>query len=212
MLFAGALVPTISVVGVAVDFARAGHVRTQLQAAVDGAAMSGATPPGAVVIRESAANSTFTANTGNIDSGVRIEKFITATSGSVYVKAEAEPPTAFMKLLGQEKLSIKAESTVSNGGKKLELALVLGTTGSMGWNNKLEELQRAVGRTPMTAAKLPTAAGAGRAAATRTVAYGGLTDYRFAEHLRHHPWLSASEPFTLCLKPERSPERRPRSL
>ncbi|MGI9478127.1 MAG: pilus assembly protein TadG-related protein [Hyphomicrobiaceae bacterium] len=152
MLFAGALVPVIAVVGIAVDYSRASNVRVQLQAAADAAAMAGAvSKTTTTAARTAAAEQSFDANTANLKHGATATRTATPGSDQVTVTASATLPTVFMKLVGTSEMTMSTESTVYFGGgtKKLEVALVLDTTGSMngttsGSTTKLDELKAAV--------------------------------------------------------------------
>lgn len=151
MIFTFALLPIVGAVGLAVDYSRAISVRGQLQAAVDGAAMAGAvsknTTPAA---RETAANNTFDANVANAKHGATFTRSATPGAGQFSFNATATVRTLFMQLVtGTTDLTIDAASTVNFGGKNLELAIVLDTTGSMNdsvgnGQTKLDALKAAV--------------------------------------------------------------------
>ncbi len=152
MMFAGAFIPVIAVVGIAVDYSRASNVRVQLQAATDAAAMAGAVSKSeTTAARTAAAEYSFDANTTNIKHGATVTRTATPGSGEVTVTSTATVPTVFMKLVGTSEMTMTTESTVhyAGGTKKLEIALVLDTTGSMngttsGSTTKLDELKAAV--------------------------------------------------------------------
>jgi len=135
----------VAVVGVAVDYSRASSVRVQLQAAVDAAAMAGAVSKDKSTSgRTAAAEGSFDANTANLKHGAAVTRQASPGAGTMSVTATATVPTVFMKLMNTSEIDVSTSSTVSFGGKKLELALVLDTTGSMNYNNKLAELKSAV--------------------------------------------------------------------
>lgn len=150
IVFAGALVPIIAVVGISVDYSRASHASVQLQSAVDAAAMAGAVSKAATVAgRTSAAHNTFDANAASFKHGISVTREATPGAGNITVTATATIPTVFMKLMNTNQLTSTASSTVHYGGKKLELAIVLDTTGSMndrtvGTTTKLDELKAAI--------------------------------------------------------------------
>lgn len=151
MLFAGALVPVIAVVGIAVDYSRASHARIQLQSAVDAAAMAGAVSKNITTAgRTTAAEGSFDANAASFKHNMSVTRSAAPGAGNITVTATATVPTVFMKLMNTNEITMTANSTVHYGGKNLELAIVLDTTGSMngssgnGFNTKLDDLKAAV--------------------------------------------------------------------
>ncbi len=152
MMFAATFIPILAFVGIAIDYSRASNLRVQLQAAADAAAMAGAvSKTDTTLARITAAENSFDANTASAKHNATVTRTATPTSGQVTVTATATMPTVFMQILGTHEVTINAQSTVhyGQGGKKLELALVLDTTGSMnystsGGQTKLDELKDAV--------------------------------------------------------------------
>jgi Mg-chelatase subunit ChlD len=62
---------------------------------------------------------------------------------SVRVQTSGTVPTAFMRVLGFDTLGVGASSEVGWGSNKIEVALVLDNTGSMGWSGKMSALKSA---------------------------------------------------------------------
>lgn len=145
IVFATALVPLIAGGGFAIDYIRASSVRAQLQATTDAAAMAGAvsrdqTDAG----RTQAAENSFDANVIDIKHGATAGRTATPATGTITVTATASVPTTFMRLFNMNAITVNATSTVASGGKKLELAIVLDTTGSMNFDGKLDNLKSAL--------------------------------------------------------------------
>lgn len=152
MMFAAAFVPVVAVVGIAVDYSRASHASVQLQAAADAAAMAGAVSKNTSnAARTAAAEQSFDANTTHLKHNVTVTRTATPGTAEMTVTATATVPTVFMQVVGTSEITMSAQSTVHFGGanKKLEIAMVLDTTGSMngttsGSTTKLDELKAAV--------------------------------------------------------------------
>jgi Flp pilus assembly protein TadG len=148
-IFALALVPMIGLVGAAVDYSRGNAVRAALQASLDATALmlsrdvSGMDPDQVT----SKATSLFKAQFSRAEMPSPIVTAVLSSPQQGFfvldVKASGTVPTTFTKLLGHDKLDVQSSVQVKWGVKKLELALVLDNTGSMGSNGKMTELKAA---------------------------------------------------------------------
>ncbi len=128
------MVPLIGVLGLSVDTARAYGVKSQLQHALDAASLAGGRLY-AISTRDDEIQAYFNANW----KGDRFSAAVSPLSivqndatGSLTVSATAEAPTVFMKLLGKDAFEVGATSQVVRNENKLEVALAIDTTGSMG--------------------------------------------------------------------------------
>lgn len=144
--FALALVPIMAVVGAAVDYSRASAARTAMQSALDSVALNlskeAANLSSAQLSQK--AEAYFLANFSRSD--VRNIK-ITATvqagdQPSLTVSGTGTVDNAIMGILGSLMTDIGGSSTARWGGKNLEIALALDTTGSMA-GSKILDLQAA---------------------------------------------------------------------
>ncbi len=148
VLFGLCLLPMVGIVGLAVDTARAFAVRSQLQQALDAAALAGgrlfATPD-----RDSQIQGYFDANIRDVRYGATVSPLAIAAdpvTGKLTVAATATLPVIFARVLGYSSVNVGADVEVVRNETTLEVALVIDTTGSMNQNDSS-------GAYKMTAAK-----------------------------------------------------------
>lgn len=127
ILFALILVPAVSFVGSAVDYARALSAKTRLQSVTDIAAQAGARLPAtANANRSDAALKSFNANMVGAQFSATTP-IIEASNSGVSVHSTASVPTAFMGLVGVNSIEVEASasarSQIQNGGVACLLAL-----------------------------------------------------------------------------------------
>ena len=138
-------VPLLLASGTAMDMVQANNSKTALQAAVDAAALAGATSritnPSQLrslvgkFISSNDAKDSLTFSNSDISFGT------IATSGNFYVKVTGKMHTSFMAIAGYTNLDINAYSEVEQGSSALELALVLDNTASMNSEGRLAALK-----------------------------------------------------------------------
>lgn len=137
--------------GIAIDVARALRVSTQLGAAADAAALAAAkklddqnATDGDI---RDAAESYFAANIQRVGvHGLSLGTLQTTpdrTNSTVNLVVEGTLETAFGKLAGVDTIVIPINTTATYKMKKVELAMMLDVTGSMGSNDKIGALKRA---------------------------------------------------------------------
>jgi Flp pilus assembly protein TadG len=130
-----AAIPMLLAVGAAVDFSRLSAAQTQMQSAIDAAALTGASLKGKTdAERIAAALKSFAGNTTN---GVAGKMTPVATFKVVDDKmigdADIEVPSAFMHLAGIDVMQGNSHAEVNIlSDKKAEIVLVLDYSGSMG--------------------------------------------------------------------------------
>ncbi len=133
--FALAFIPLVGLVGAAVDYSRANSMRTAMQAAADTTALaiSSAAASQSQSALNSSASSYFNALFTRTDAtDLQVNATYSTTNGStLVVNANANMKTNIMGILGFHTIPIATSSTVSWGGAKLRVALVLDNTGSM---------------------------------------------------------------------------------
>jgi hypothetical protein len=135
MMFSFALIPLIGVIGVAVDYARATSMKENLQAAIDTTALSlasASSEDNQSDLEMRAAqflNTAFEKRGGMTLSPVRVFR----RGGEITVDVSAVMPTSFMSVLGVDTVTVAAAATSTFGKRKIEFAMALDNTGSMGW-------------------------------------------------------------------------------
>jgi Flp pilus assembly protein TadG len=145
IIFAAMLLPVLGIIGAAIDYKRTVDARTKMLTSLDGALLALGRAPeksdAAAVqflddfIGAQLSGLGYNGNWSISDfqqSGARISADI---AGSV--------PTTLMGLLGIEDVGFRTSSAVVREQKKVELALVLDNTGSMGSNGKIAALREA---------------------------------------------------------------------
>lgn len=146
LMFGLAIVPLMLFVGVAVDMSRLTAERTRLQAALDAAALSitnldKATPVSELQTR---AEEFFAANYAGGTFGVNAKITVTKTNQIINVRGSTDVEMSLMRLAGYKTMTVGANTGVTAERKKIELALVLDNTGSMGQAGKMPALKAAV--------------------------------------------------------------------
>jgi Flp pilus assembly protein TadG len=144
VIVAFSLIPLIVLTGIAIDISRVSFVQTKLQYAVDAAAIAGVEYEPADF--EFNARNLFEANfpPGTYESAVQLT--ITReedqdSSTFVNVKATGTIPSYLGAFVGINTLSVKVQSQAKKQAEGLEFAMVLDTTGSMAFDNKMTNLK-----------------------------------------------------------------------
>ncbi len=149
MILAIAAIPTLSAVGMAIDYTRAVSARSAMQEAVDATALMLAQDAANVTASQltTKAQNYFNAlYTGKGVTSVSVAATYTANTGSgstVLVTASGNLPTDFMMLAGMTQMALNTSSTATWGNTKLRVALALDNTGSMSQSGKMTALQSA---------------------------------------------------------------------
>jgi len=147
--FAIAIIPVIGFVGAAVDYSRANGARTAMQSAIDATALMlskdaiGLSPDELQAKAQSYFSALFTHPDG---ANVQLNAAFSEPQNNqfqVNITATGQVEATFTKVIGQTNIPISVSSQAVWGIKKLELALALDNTGSMGWSNKMTELKSA---------------------------------------------------------------------
>ena len=146
-------VPVVTTLGISVDMARAHAVKTNLQNAVDSAALAAAIAyraGGNTAIATAAANNTFAAAKGKI-AATLATPVIDASTGKVSLSASATQTNHFIALLSPANLTAtvgaKAEvksplASAAGLGMNLEVSLMLDVTVSMSQNSGTSGLSK----------------------------------------------------------------------
>jgi Flp pilus assembly protein TadG len=149
MTFALATIPMIGFIGAAIDYSRGNSAKAAIQAAADSTALmlSREAPGLTEEQRNQRANDYFQAlfNRPEVTNLSVTPVFTTPQQGNFKLEltATATVPTMFMRVFGQNSMSVDVHSEVLWGIKKLELALALDNTGSMSSSGKMSNLKTA---------------------------------------------------------------------
>lgn len=147
IIFAFATLPIVGAIGATIDFSHANSAKTAMQAALDSTAL--------MLSREAAS-----LNQSELDAKaltyfktmfarpeatniVVSTKFTTGGGSAMLVEAAADIPTAFVGILGLDKITLKGTSQSKWGSARLRVALALDTTGSMDSDGKIAALKSA---------------------------------------------------------------------
>mgnify|MGYP001339381474 CR=1 FL=1 len=152
VIFALSAVPTISFVGVAIDYPRANAARTAMQAALDSTALMLSKDLSYGTINSSQistkATEYFNALYNNKDAkNVSIAATYTAATGGtpnkIEINGSGQITTDFMRVAGFPEMGFGTASTTAWGNVRMRVALVLDVTGSMAWDGKMPAMQTA---------------------------------------------------------------------
>ena len=145
LMFALGLLPALAAVGAAIEYSRATNVQALLQLATDSAVLAANRQPpnSSLSARTAAARRAFDANF-NAAPGVSVSAFNVAQEPEkLTVTASARYPMLFGGVLNSAGFSINSKAESLLGAMRLEISLVLDTTGSMGRRNKMTVLKQA---------------------------------------------------------------------
>ena len=144
ILFALASVPMLIGAGAAIDYVRAYNVRTEMQAAVDGAALAAAVAQDlSTKERQTLAISYFKSNFSEAQK-IDVTLSVKVTAKSVDASASYSLPMSLMSLAGIKTSEITVNSEVQRMGESwAEVVLVLDYSGSMRDNDKYIRMSKA---------------------------------------------------------------------
>jgi Flp pilus assembly protein TadG len=148
--FALATLPMVGMVGAAVDFSRGNSAKAAMQQAIDatGLILSRDAQSLTEAQLKDRADQLFRSliNRTEIQNIVVTPVLYTPEESTfrLVVDATGNVATTFTKILGKETLDLSVNSEIKWGVKKLELALGLDNTGSMGSSSKMTQLKKAL--------------------------------------------------------------------
>jgi Flp pilus assembly protein TadG len=148
VIFALAMLPTIGLMGAAIDYSRASAVRSALQSALDSAAlMVSKTAPTMTQDEMRAAAERYVGAIYKYNStyAPTIEVSYNSSSSTVTLNGSATVNSDFMQYVSPRfaNMPVNTSSTVTWGMSRLRVALALDNTGSMSASNKMTALQTA---------------------------------------------------------------------
>ena len=145
MLFGLAVIPLMLFTGAAVDYSRALAERERIQAALDATAIALAkTPRGTSLTDLQALADKYFAASFRPAHGGSATITVSQPAGRIHLAANSTMETTFMRLAGWQNLPLAVDTEVTNDRRKIEIALVLDNTGSMGSAGKMPALKAAV--------------------------------------------------------------------
>jgi Flp pilus assembly protein TadG len=144
IFFAIAAVPMFLAVGAATEFARWLDARSELTAALDGAALAAAQKGLVDDDQRAEIGEAFFASNFKYSGVLNPIAQVTVQNGDIHVSADLALPTTIMRLAGIQnmELSAEAEANIPVAGNA-ELVLVLDYSGSMNSNNKYSRMAEA---------------------------------------------------------------------
>jgi Flp pilus assembly protein TadG len=147
VIFSLALMPIMTALGTAVDYARAANARASLQNALDATALLlGKEAP---LLTETELNQKATlyfTRMFNRDDVVNITvtpTYVKSGESTLTIAAKGDFPLVILPVVGINSLPIQSSSTSSWGNTRLRIALALDNTGSMASANKMTALKTA---------------------------------------------------------------------
>lgn len=147
MYFALAAVPLFALSGAALDYSRVISTRTRLQAALDATALALSKKAALETAAQLQSDATTLFNSEFQSAGAKnasVTATYSTTGGfSVTVSGSAQVTGYFSPAIGVQTFNVSSSSTVTWGGARLRVALVLDTTGSMADNGKIDALKTA---------------------------------------------------------------------
>lgn len=147
--FALTLVPLMTVLGMTVDFSRTESSSSQVQYALDGAVLAAAKAQtgNASDTKIKAAGKTYfdaalAANTVTANCSAPVFS-LPKDTGSVEGKVTCKQPTTVSGIIGLNELEFTRESKTLFGVGKLDVVFMFDTSGSMGNDDRMDDLQKA---------------------------------------------------------------------
>lgn len=141
VLFSLVFMTLLLSVGVGMDFSRAFSVQRSLQADLDAAILAGATQDTiSELSAEDIAKVYFGDNWQAKHKAGQVALEFKTEDNTFTAIANVDVPTSIMKLSGVDVMSVSAKAKLAFGGRDVEIALVLDSTGSMN-GQKLEDLK-----------------------------------------------------------------------
>ena len=144
LIFALAATTMVMFVGVAMDYSRSSRARTSLQNAADAVVLSVAREAQDAASNEALKEMASARMATMLSSHYEWEvTSVATTNGTLTLNAEGSVPAGLTGVAGYETLRQRVTSEAAWGTGKLEVALVLDSTGSMSSYNRMVELKKA---------------------------------------------------------------------
>ncbi len=146
LIFGLAIVPIMLFAGAAIDLSRLTTERSRLQAALDATALSltKAGDTATLPQLQLQAQQFFAASYGAGQFGQNSVVTVSKSNSVITVAGSTDVDMTLMRIAGYNQMTVRAKTGVTAERKKIELALVLDNTGSMGSAGKMTALKAAV--------------------------------------------------------------------
>ncbi|WP_439575982.1 vWA domain-containing protein [Phreatobacter sp.] len=145
VIFAISLVPVFGAVGAAVDYTRASLEQARIQSALDAASLTVARDSrrlSAAAMQETA-DKAFAGNYQSRTDTTMGPIAVTKDGNTIRLTVEAAVQTSIAAAVGFDRIPLRVVSQTSWNEPRIEIALVLDNTGSMGWSGKMAALKAA---------------------------------------------------------------------
>jgi Flp pilus assembly protein TadG len=224
LTFALTTLPLVGFVGAAVDYSRGNSAKAAMQQAIDatGLILSRDAQSLSEAALKLKADQLFKTLINRPEIGnIVVTPILYTPEESTFrlvVDATGQVDTTFTKIIGKEKLDLSVNTEIKWGVKKLELALGLDNTGSMGSSNKMTELKKALlnikGQNGATAdGLLETLKKAAKKAGDIKISIIPFdTTVKVGTSYKNDAWLDWTEAFGTCNKTLSSPKTKTRCL
>jgi Flp pilus assembly protein TadG len=133
MIFGLCAIPVVVGAGIAIDAGRAYMVRSELESALDSAALAVASSTTlSTSVLQARLQSYFDANDPSMSTTTNLSVTMSdPTQPVINLTASVDVPTTFLRILNIDTVPVSVQNQISRGTNALELALVLDNTGSM---------------------------------------------------------------------------------
>lgn len=143
ILFAITVIPMLGLVGAAIDYSNAIRLKQKIASTIDAAALAaGSAVDLTIEDRKALAEEFIDANFTTLVSGTVGTPSVTISDSTINIKLAGSMPTTFLAVMGLQSVDVSASTEVTVKDTKMEVALVLDTTGSMG-GSKISTLRSA---------------------------------------------------------------------
>jgi Flp pilus assembly protein TadG len=192
VIFALSMIPVLGLIGAAIDYTNASRLRSQIQEALDGAAVAGAKSAGRPAaeitqIATSFARANLPATLQNIP--LTIDVLNDNTTVRIRPTSPVQVQTALLPVIGINTINVTVSAEATSGYQDLEIALALDNTGSMG-GQKINVLRRAVSDFVRSMEALHS--NSGRANSVRVGIVPFDTHVNMGRRYRNEPWMNFS--------------------
>src|SRR5262245_1250397 len=147
VIFALALMPIMTALGTAIDYARAANARASLQNALDATALLlGKEAPMLTDTELNQKATLYFTRMFNRDDVINITvtpTYVKSGDSTLTVAAAGDFPLVILPIVGINSLPIQSSSQTTWGNTRLRIALALDNTGSMASSNKMTALKTA---------------------------------------------------------------------
>jgi Flp pilus assembly protein TadG len=146
IIFGLSFLPMLGMVGAAVDYTRAVQTRARLQTAIDSAVLAAARDGAQLTDAQLSARAKafVDANLAGNSAPYTLDNLAVTRAGkTIYLSGKATIATSILPVVGINSISVTGNAQSTWGTTKIELALVLDNTGSMGSSGKMPALKTA---------------------------------------------------------------------